>query len=95
MTPFRKATCQKWSLKSKFRVKKYGCAYLIRVLISNNDCIILNKAEVTNKKLNDFIMSKSNLAKTGRIIIENDKFVTLQKGIPYFFPNCKSDNFIC
>ena len=52
----------------------------------------MNKAEVKNKKLNDFIMSKSNLAKTGKIIIDNDKFVTVQKGRPYFFPNCKSDN---
>ena len=52
---------------------------------------MVNKSEVANKKLNDFIMSKSNLAKTGKIIIENDKFVTVQKGRPYFFPNCKSD----
>merc|ERR1712157_471262 len=29
---------------------------------------------------------------TGKIIIENDKFVTVQKGRPYFFPNCKSEN---
>jgi len=74
----------------KFKIKKQKEKQIF--LISNNDCIIVNKAEVTNKKLNDFIMSKSNLAKTGKIIIENDKFVTVQKGRPYFFPNCKSDN---
>ena len=74
----------------KFKIKKQNEKQLF--LISNNDCIVINKAEVTNKKLNDFIMSKSNLAKTGKIIIENDKFVTVQKGRPYFFPNCKSDN---
>merc|ERR1712157_337 len=68
----------------KFKIKKQKEKQIF--LISNNDCIILNKAEVTNKKLNDFIMSKSNLAKTGKIIIENDKFVTVQKGRPYFFP---------
>ena len=74
----------------KFKIKKQKEKQIF--LISNNDCIIINKAEVANKKLNDFIMSKSNLAKTGKIIIENDKFVTVQKGRPYFFPNCKSDN---
>jgi len=74
----------------KFKIKKQKEKQIF--LISNQDCIIMNKSEVTNKKLNDFIMSKSNLAKTGKIIIENDKFVTVQKGRPYFFPNCKSDN---
>jgi len=74
----------------KFKIKKQKEKQIF--LISNNDCIIVNKAELTNKKLNDFIMSKSNLAKTGKIIIENDKFVTVQKGRPYFFPNCKSEN---
>merc|ERR1712157_496558 len=51
----------------KFKIKKQKEKQIF--LISNNDCIILNKAEVTN-----------------------DKFVTVQKGRPYFFPNCKSDN---
>ena len=74
----------------KFKIKKQREKQIF--LISNQDCIILNKSEVTNNKLNDFIMSKSNLAKTGKIIIENDKFITVQKGRPYFFPNCKSDN---
>ena len=74
----------------KFKIKKQKEKQIF--LISNNDCIVVNKSEVTNKKLNDFIMSKSNLAKTGKIIIENDKFVTVQKGRPYFFPNCKSDS---
>ena len=73
----------------KFKIKKQREKQIF--LISNQDCIVMRKSEVTNKKLNDFIMSKSNLAKTGKIIIENDKFVTVQKGRPYFFPNCKSD----
>ena len=74
----------------KFKIKKQDEKQIF--LISNHDCIIVNKSDVTNKKLNDFVMSKSNLAKTGKIIIENDKFVTVQKGRPYFFPNCKSEN---
>jgi hypothetical protein len=32
------------------------------------------------------LFPKDNLAKTGKIIIENNKFFTLQKGRPYFFP---------
>ena len=61
-------------------------------LISNKDCLTLKKNKINNKKLNDFITSNDDLAKTGKIIIENDKFFTIQKGKPYFFPNCKSDS---
>ena len=32
--------------------------------------------------------------KTGKIIIENNNFFTIQKGRPYFFPNCKNENLI-
>ena len=61
-------------------------------LISNNDCLSLKKEEVHNKKINDFISSKFDLAKTGKVIIKNDKFITIQRGRPYFFPNCENDN---
>ena len=74
----------------KFKIKKHNEKQIF--LISNNDCTIVNKSEVINKRLNDFIMSKSNLVKTGKIIIENDKVFTVQKGRPYFFPNCKNEN---
>ena len=63
-------------------------------LISNRDCLSLKKEEVSNKKLNDFISSKSDLAKTGKIILENDKFITIQLGRPYFFPNCDNRNVV-
>jgi DNA-directed RNA polymerase subunit beta' len=63
-------------------------------LISNKDCLRVKKEEVPNKKLNDFITSKSNLAKTGKIIIENEKFITIQRGRPYFFPNCKNEGIM-
>ena len=63
-------------------------------LISNKDCLNLKRTEISNKKLNDFISSKFDLAKTGKIIIENDKFVTIQLGRPYFFPNCKNDSVV-
>lgn len=61
-------------------------------LISNKDCLNLKKEEVSNKKVNDFISSKFDLAKTGKIIIKNDRFITIQRGRPYFFPNCDNDN---
>ena len=61
-------------------------------LISNKDCLSLKKKEISHKKLNDFVSSKFDLAKTGKIIIENDAFVTIQLGRPYFFPNCENDN---
>ena len=73
----------------KFKVKKQSSKQIF--LISNNDCLTLRKSEVPTKKLNDFIVSKNNLAKTGRIIIENKDFFTLQKGRPYFFPNCRNE----
>ena len=61
-------------------------------LISNNDCLTVQKSEFPNKKLNDFIISKDNLATTGKVIIKNNQTVTIQKGRPYFFPNCKNQN---
>ena len=73
----------------KFKIKKQNSKDIF--LISNNDCLIIKKNEVPNKRLNDFLTSQDNLIKTGKIIIENDKFVTIQKGRPYFFPNCKNE----
>jgi DNA-directed RNA polymerase subunit beta' len=74
----------------KFKIKKQVSKQIF--LISNNDCVTIEKEEVPDKRLNDFITSKSNLAKTGKIIIENNKLFTIQRGRPYFFPNCKNEN---
>jgi DNA-directed RNA polymerase subunit beta' len=74
----------------KFKVKKQSEKQIF--LISNNECITVPRREILNKTIGEIILSKSNFSKTGRIIIENDKFVTIQKGRPYFFPNCKNDN---
>jgi len=35
-----------------------------------------------------------NVNETGKIIIANNQFLTLQKGRPYFFPNCKNEEII-
>ncbi len=74
----------------KIKIKKQTSKQIF--LISNNDCLTIPKSEVPDKTLNDFITSKTDLRRTGEIIIENDKYFTIQKGRPYFFPNCKTDN---
>jgi len=64
------------------------------LLISNKDCSIIKKDQFPNKKLNDFIVNSKNVNETGKIIIENNNLLTLQKGRPYFFPNCKNQDLI-
>ena len=76
----------------KFKIKKQENKQIL--LISNNDCLTVKKEKILNKKLNDFITNNSDINKTGRIIIENKDFFTIQKGRPYFFPNCKNENLI-
>ena len=63
-------------------------------LISNDDCFILKKEDFPDKKLNSFIINNKKVNSTGKIIIENENFFTLQRGRPYFFPNCTTDSFI-
>ena len=77
---------------SKFKTKRQISKQIF--LISNNDCLSVKKKELPNKKLNDFVASKFNLAHTGKIIIENKEFLTIQYGQPYFFPNCKTESLI-
>ena len=76
----------------KFRVKKQDNKQIL--LISNDDCLKIEKNSLRNKKLNDFITNSKDINKIGKIIIENDRFFTIQKGRPYFFPNCKTDDLI-
>jgi hypothetical protein len=74
----------------KFKVKQQKEKQIF--LISNHDCITIKKNEVPDKKVNEFLISKSNFNKTGKIIIENETLLTVQKGRPYFFPNCKTNS---
>ena len=57
-------------------------------LISNKDCITVNKEERKNKIVNELIIDNIKVNQTGKIIIDNGQFLTIQKGRPYFFPNC-------
>lgn len=63
-------------------------------LISNDDCIKFQKKEVTNKNVKDFIFDTISLNNLGKILIDNNKLLTIQKGRPYFFPNCQDTDFI-
>ena len=76
----------------KFKIKKQDSKQIL--LISNQDCLTIKKSKFPNKKVNDFIIDSSNVNETGKIIIKNNNFLTLQKGKPYFFPNCKNDDLI-
>lgn len=64
------------------------------LLISNKDCLTVKKNKFPKKQLNDFIINSSNINEMGKIIIENNNFFTLQKGRPYFFPNCKNEDLM-
>lgn len=74
----------------KFKVKNKDNKQIL--LISNKDCLTVKKSHFPNKKVNDFIVDSANVNETGRIIIENNDLLTLQKGRPYFFPNCKNED---
>jgi DNA-directed RNA polymerase subunit beta' len=76
----------------KIKIKQKDIKQIL--LISNKDCLTLEKKEFPKKKLNDFIINSSNVNETGKIIIVNDNYLTLQKGKPYFFPNCKNDSLM-
>jgi hypothetical protein len=76
----------------KFKVKNKEIKQIL--LISNEDCFTVKKSRFPNKTLNDFIINSTNVNETGQIIIANEQFLTLQKGRPYFFPNCKTEKII-
>ena len=73
----------------KFKVKIKDTKKVF--LISNENCFNIKKEEFKTKKLNDFIINSNNVNETGKIIISNKQLLTIQKGKPYFFPNCKDD----
>lgn len=59
------------------------------LLISNDDCLTIKKEKIKSKSVNDLIIKNVNINQIGKIIIDNGKFLTIQKGRPYFFPNCE------
>jgi DNA-directed RNA polymerase beta'' subunit len=75
----------------KIKIKRKKIKKIL--LISNEDCFILKKQKLLDKKINDFILNKIEKNNSGKIIFENHKNFIIQRGIPYFFPNCKAQNF--
>ena len=63
-------------------------------IISNNDCTTIEKNRVKNKTINDLLIDNININQTGKIIIDNGKIITIQRGRPYLFPKCKNEDFI-
>nr|AWT38980.1 RNA polymerase beta' subunit [Eunotogramma sp.] len=61
-------------------------------LISNKDCLVVKKEKANNKTVNDLLINNVAVNQTGRILVDNGKFLTIQKGRPYFFPNCKNED---
>lgn len=71
----------------KFKINQSDIKQIL--LISNQHCITVQKKTLKNKKLNDFVLNSNNVNEIGKIIVENKEFMTIQKGRPYFFPNCR------
>jgi len=61
-------------------------------LISNGDCITVEKKQRKNTTVNKLIIDNIKVKQNRKVLIDNGKFLTIQKGRPYFFPNCKTDN---
>ena len=74
----------------KFKSKRSNKKQIF--LISNDDCITVKKEQEKNKTVNELIIDNINVNQTGKILIDNGKLLTIQKGRPYFFPNCKTDD---
>lgn len=72
----------------KFKVNQRDIKKIL--LISNNNCIKVEKTLLPKKLINDFIYNGTTVNQVGKIILENEKFFTIQKGRPYFFPKSKS-----
>jgi hypothetical protein len=75
-------------LKSKYKNNRQI------LLISNDDCLTIPKSKIPNKSVNDLIIKNINVNQIGKIIIDNGTFLTIQKGRPYFFPNCQVQDSI-
>jgi len=74
----------------KFKSKRSNKKQIF--LISNDDCVTVKKEQGKNKTVNELIIENIYVNQTGKVLIDNEKFLTIQKGRPYFFPNCKTDD---
>ena len=70
----------------KIKLRKQSSKQVL--VISNEDCVTVTKQELPGKKLNDLVVNSTLMSYIGQIIIDNKHTFTIQKGQPYFFPNC-------
>jgi hypothetical protein len=70
-------------LKSKYKNNRQV------LLISNDDCLTIPKSKIPTKSINDLIVKNVDINNLGKIILDNNEVLTIQKGRPYFFPNCQ------
>ena len=75
-------------LKSKYKNNRQI------LLISNDDCLTINKEKIKDKSVNDLVIKNVNVNQIGKVIIDNGHFLTIQKGRPYFFPNCQMEDSV-
>lgn len=55
------------------------------LLISSNDCLEINKSQWNLTKM----IPHSSFFPTGKLLVETNDYLIIQKGRPYFFPNCQ------
>jgi len=75
----------------KLRVKFEGTKQIL--LILNDHCKLVEKCNFPNKQINEFLINETDLRETGKIIADNGRILTIQRGKPYFFPNCKDETY--
>ena len=76
----------------KIKIKQQDIKQIL--LISNNDCLTIQKDSTIKRTSNNFLINSKNVSEIGKIIFENENVLTLQKGRPYFFPNCKNEDLV-
>jgi DNA-directed RNA polymerase subunit beta' len=77
----------------RLKIKEFEMEMKQILVVSNSDCIKVNKQQLPNKKVDDLVTTGINVSDTGKIILANEKNFVIQKGQPYFFPNCKTTDY--
>ena len=73
----------------KFKINQQNTKQIL--LLTNENCVTIPKALNVRRTTNNLVINSKNVNQVGKIIIENNNFLTIQKGRPYFFPNCSTD----
>ena len=71
-------------LKSKKAINKQ------LLVISEDDCIVVPKDNETPNFVSNLTSENKSSLKIGKYLTETDHSILLQKGRPYFFPNCQT-----